>query len=824
MLKDLLEELKKIFVKKEEGLPSRSSIDSASLTRLFPYVSYDEELRCFINQTTVGWGFELPPLTGANEQQIKVLHQLLTQILKDEVDIQFVSWGSDKISPHLDHWVKLRSQKGGILASVAKARAEYYEKGAYHSLLSQGHFYVRDVRCFIFLAVKADFDETTKNTIITQRQAIEAHLSSLNIILSPIKVEQFISLMSDWICPSENTMPKKGEWDKLNPLSQQITQYDQAVTVYPTHLTVEHNNKKQQVTSYAVKKFPQKVALWNMSDLLGQLFNSSNQMPCPFFLSLNLRLLPEQNSKTKAQVKAMNLERSANSPLRKIFPKLGEEAKEWSLTREVLSEDERLMEGFYHIVTFSREEDALRNDRMIKTLLTANHWEIVNTQYLQWQTYLATFPFMFTEGLMADLRLAGRLRILRSFNAINIAPVMGEWKGFRDGNVLLPTKRGQLAFWDPFKNEAGNYNISLAAASGSGKSFFTQEYIASMLSTNGRVWVLDIGRSYQKTCELFDGQYIEFKPNAPICLNPFSRIKNMEEMRESSEMLSSLVAAMARPTGQTTDEENSFIQQALMSVFEHEKSNMNIDHLIIWFKEHDDPRSKNLGSLLFNYSSEGSYGKYFIGKSNIDLDNRFVVLELEELKNNKSLMQVVLLLLLFQINVTMYLGDRSIRKSCIIDEAWDLMDGENKQAAKFIETGYRRARRYNANFFTITQSVQDYFKNPQSQAAYTNSAWMILLRQESEQIDQVKDNKQFTMDAFTERSLRSLSTTKDYSEVMIRGSMGISLHRFIVDYFTRILYSSKGLHVTAVEKYKKQGMTLDEAVAKVAQEEYGDIA
>ena len=186
-------------------------------------------------------------------------------------------------------------------------------------------------------------------------------------------------------------------------------------------------------------------------------------------------------------------------------------------------------------------------------------------------------------------------------------------------------------------------------------------------------------------------------------------------------------------------------------------------------------------------------------------------------------MQVVLLLLLFQINVTMYLGDRSIRKSCIIDEAWDLMDGENKQAAKFIETGYRRARRYNANFFTITQSVQDYFKNPQSQAAYTNSAWMILLRQESEQIDQVKDNKQFTMDAFTERSLRSLSTTKDYSEVMIRGSMGISLHRFIVDFFTRILYSSKGLHVTAVEKYKQQGLTLDEAVAKVAQEEYGDI-
>ena len=152
------------------------------------------------------------------------------------------------------------------------------------------------------------------------------------------------------------------------------------------------------------------------------------------------------------------------------------------------------------------------------------------------------------------------------------------------------------------------------------------------------------------------------------------------------------------------------------------------------------------------------------------------------------------------------------------------MDGENAAAAKFIETGYRRARRYNANFMTITQSVNDYFKNAQSQAAYDNSAWKVILRQEDESIDELKKNKHFTMDAYTERLLRSITTTKEYSELIIKGSMGLSVHRFIVDPFTRILYSSKGSHVARVSELQKQGLSLVEAVNTVTNEEFGRAA
>jgi conjugal transfer ATP-binding protein TraC len=73
-------------------------------------------------------------------------------------------------------------------------------------------------------------------------------------------------------------------------------------------------------------------------------------------------------------------------------------------------------------------------------------------------------------------------------------------------------------------------------------------------------------------------------------------------------------------------------------------------------------------------------------------------LELQELKAKKDLQRIVLLSLMYQISETMYLGDRSQQKTCLIDEAWDLLGSDNATTGKFIETGFRTARKHKANF------------------------------------------------------------------------------------------------------------------------------
>ena len=232
-------------------------------------------------------------------------------------------------------------------------------------------------------------------------------------------------------------------------------------------------------------------------------------------------------------------------------------------------------------------------------------------------------------------------------------------------------------------------------------------------------------------------------------------------------------------------------EKALKAAWKMKANNATMTTVTEWLAEQKDATCQNLSHLLYPYTKDGMYGRYFEGPCSIQLDNPFVVLELEELKAKKDLQKIMLLVLMYQISERMYLGSRSQMKSCIIDEAWDLLGGENEGAAKFIETGYRRARRYNANFVTITQSINDYFKNATSIAAYENSDNNIILGQKTESLDQIKESKRLNMDAFTERLFKSLKKTDEYSECVIKSPSGLSVHRIILDPYSRIFIPLK---------------------------------
>ena len=231
---------------------------------------------------------------------------------------------------------------------------------------------------------------------------------------------------------------------------------------------------------------------------------------------------------------------------------------------------------------------------------------------------------------------------------------------------------------------------------------------------------------------------------------------------------------------------------------------------------------QRLSHLLYSYTKDGRYGKYFEGDCSLDFNNPFVVLELEELKGKEQLQAIVLLTLMHQITEAMYLGERSIPKSCIIDEAWDLLGDGDSRVAKFIETGYRRARRYYGRFVSITQSINDYFKHPAAIAAFENADWKIILSQKGEAIDALKTTERFHMDGHTERLLRSLRKTEHYSECLIKGPNGVSVHRILFDPIARLLYSSKGEDYTKVKALETQGLSLKGAIEHIAKPDTAD--
>ena len=81
-------------------------------------------------------------------------------------------------------------------------------------------------------------------------------------------------------------------------------------------------------------------------------------------------------------------------------------------------------------------------------------------------------------------------------------------------------------------SSASNYNCAVFAQSGSGKSFLTSDMITGYLSEGAQVFVIDIGRSYEKLCGLMGGEFVVFDEKSGISLNPFSRVTDIDEDME----------------------------------------------------------------------------------------------------------------------------------------------------------------------------------------------------------------------------------------------------------------------------------------------------
>ena len=717
------------------------------------------------------------------------------------------------VTGSLDQFEAERSGRGEIFEWLAKKRTEFLKAGVNESLISSGNFVIRNFRLFIVVSIQSKISDAMSMKLMELRDSITSSLKSINLPTHNLGVEDFLSLMNDLINPSSNIYPAKQKWNQYDSLSLQLTDPEYKTTALPNCVRFASEQENIEVRALTVKTWPNEARFSSMIDGIGQLFNASLQIPCPFVISFSLRVSNNEKATMKAQYKFMNIDKTAKSPLARFKPLIHKEHQDWDYVRTRLAEGDKLVKAFYQILIYVPEKTASSCERKVRDLYMANGWKLRKEVYLQFQSWLAMLPMRMSEGMYDDLDLMGRMRTLTASNAINLAPIHGEWKGSPTPSLLLPGRRGQLATWNPFDNTEGNFNIAIAAASGKGKSMFTQEYITCLIGSGAKVWVIDVGRSYEKTCKMLGGTFVEFIPDQRISLNPFTFIKDFES---SLAMLKPLLAVMARPTGNTSDEETSFLEKALKAAWDEKGNDASITTVAEWLKEQNNGICRNLSDLLYTYTKDGMYGRYFDGPSNIDLDNVFVVLELQELKSKKDLQKIILLVLMYQISEAMYLGSRSQIKSCVIDEAWDLLGGENDSAAKFIEIGYRTARRYKANFVTITQSINDYFKNATSRAALENSDYSIILGQKPESIDQLKSSGRFNLTPFSERLFKSLRKTDDYSECIIKDPVGMSVHRIVFDPYSRILYSSKGDEFEAVNKLVAQGNSLRDSIDIVA--------
>ena len=792
----------------------RQLTEYSPLQSLLPYQTYEPARKLFLNDDSIGLGFELMPLTGCSEDEIERLVSMFNDKLPDYGDLHIQLISSNKIGDILDRFYKARQTKN---EKLALKRKEYYRRVTRKSINRGMPFYLRDYRLFLYYSepIKQN-QELQFESIENIREAFRTSLTSITIV-NDVTVELFISILKDILNPNLDIYPSKANYDKLNRIAMQVLNSDTSFDVNENNLKVLANDAEFIIQNYNVESYPEQVALWQAGENIGKILEPSMQPSCPIIINHHLRSIDKTKSYERALTQCLRTEKKANSPLARLLPSLPAQYREWKVLADYLSGTKSMAMVSYQITTISQKENHIQDAIRIKDLYASNGYKISSDKYFQFPSFLQNLPFLMTSGLHTDLKYYSRFKTMSMFNAVNIMPLLAEYKGTANAaGLMFVGRRGQIANWSNFSNRDGNYNIAIAAKSRAGKSFLMQELIFDVLCQDGIVRVIDLGHSYEKFCKLVNGQYIEMTQG--VCINPFTHVV---DITKSLSQIKSIVATMAHPSGNISDKELSFIANSIQSAWDKKGNCATITDIALALSTVDDPVAKDLIILLQKYSKGGQFESYFEGRSTIDVKNPFIVFELEELKDKADLKSVVVLSIMLQITEEFYGLSRNIKKLCVIDEAWDLLHS-SKQATEFIETGYRRMAKQNAAIATLVQSINDYFRNEMGIAIYENSDNQLILAQLDSTIDQLKNNQRLKFTPYEERLLRSFAGTNQYKECLIRTPSGTSLVRVLFDPFTRILYSTKGEEFEEVKNLVAEGCSMEEAVGLVAAKVYGD--
>jgi conjugal transfer ATP-binding protein TraC len=782
------------------------------LCDLFPYESYDETYSLFINDDSVGFVLETPPLVGSSDTIQKELSNIFLHILPEDSGIQFMLWADPHIGDMCDAYIKAREGSGEILEELAKHRSDYLKSLTFNSKMSP--YVLRNFRCVISFTMKV---ETTTNRIALERvyRIMQQVLSTFEMVgMSPTvwKPDDLINTLHGILYPDMNdTNAATYRWNPLNRLSDQLHDPSSNLVVEDTGLYLKDRSMVAKVMKVA--QYPYEWSLGAMKLLIGDEQRDLAQIPCPFILHYGVYIPKQDRFREKVMAKASYVERQANSPIGKHLTSIQREAAELAFVKGELEKDGRIIYTQMSLVLLSTPEEVTKAENIVTNYFASKEWKLKPVTFTTLPAFLMVMPMMWEEERVKDVLSLQMLKKTLSTEATNLLPIQGEWHGTQTPAMLFAGLNGQVFNWFPFDNNSGNYNVAVIGKSGSGKSVKMQDLSVSTLGVGGQVFILDVGRSFEKMCIAFKGQYIQFNSHINICLNPFSSlpVDSPEETKDSLAALRSILALMAAPTRGLSDIESSILEEAMNAVWQDYGTDTTISTIADYLSASQDARSKDIGRMLFPYTKEGNYGRFFNGKSNVDLDDRLFVVEFSELESRPDLRSVILQSMSLKITDRVYKSDRSYPQMLIVDEASDHL--KNIHESKLFDTATRRFRKYQASIVIGTQTVDDFFQNAGAEAAFNNCEWNCFFNQKSSAIEILRKNNKLVLTPRQETLLKSLKTVHGkYSEVMICGAEGYAVGRLILDPFSIMMYSTKGQEYTLVKKLVDQGYSVNEAI------------
>jgi len=821
---------------------SNKILESYGMHQIFKYDMYDEEVGLFFNEGTIGFCLEIIPQTGANDDMVNRLLTMFTPI-PPETGIQIQTFGNTVFDGMVTRYYRIRqeAQEKGLIDSfgieLAKKRIDHITQNIGGPLYgTQSNFSIKKPTVVISVtrdgamdnAEEIDLMVRLKNSMLSALK--QAELPAFHMDVTDLITHLFVILNPE-ILFNRFSMPVI-EYDEHKRIKEQITKIGHNAEVRRKSIVFgpipEKGEKDERVAMrhFGVSRYPKRKQLFEMGEIIGAMFDDSLQYPCPYIITCGIYTLDANKTETMARMKHTRAKQNADSQMAKFQPEYAEIERDWGSVVFHTSNGGAMCE-VYHMITLIAPLSKIETySQTAMNIWSKNRFSIIPLDFIQLASLYVSCPMTFNKGVRDDLKKLKIITTKTTINAVDMSPLIGEWQGVGDPVVMLFGRKGTPCFLDFYANTDGNYNLYVCGVSGAGKSVLLLEILAAYRAIGAQLFILDVGRSFKNFVDLAQGTTFDFNAGRRLCMNPWSWIQVVEEEEEGGlntfqqelQMLLPIYAKMASPHHGLTAYQSSLMSEALTETWEKFGNNNNVDNVqnyLLQIKDETGERvdrvAFELGKQLQPFTSKGMYGSYFNGQANISFDNDVIYLELEELKSAPELRAVVMFCVTSRIMKEMYLS-RDRKKLCFIDEAWQLL-GDDPETAKFIEEGYRRARKYGGIFGIGTQGISDAFKNEASQAAYTNADWKIFLRQDEKNFQELIDSQKISFTPYMQQLIKSLRKVNGmYAEMIVSSPRGEQLLRHIPDEFSLAMASTNAADYTRMDQLMKQGNTTIQAI------------
>ena len=348
-----------------------------------------------------------------------------------------------------------------------------------------------------------------------------------------------------------------------------------------------------------------------------------------------------------------------------------------------------------------------------------------------------------------------------------------------DTGVLLGINRhnNSLCIVDLFDTKKNkNANLNLLGTSGAGKTFTMQLLALRMRMRGIQCYIIAPikGHEFRRACNRIGGQFIKIAPGSPHCINimeirhTISPEMELIDELDYSEMdsllaqkIQQLMIFFSLLIPDMTNEEEQMLDEALIRTYgkfgiTHDNDSVYEDRNTVPPKMKTMPilgdlheelqkneMTKRIAVIVSRFVTGSAQS--FNQQTNVDLSNKYIVLDLSELKG--KLLPVGMMIALDYVWDKIK-SDRTKKKAIMIDEIWQLIGaGSNRMAAEFCLEIFKVIRGFGGAAISATQDLSDFFgleDGRYGRAIINNSKNKIILNLEPDEAEFVRDTLKLT--------------------------------------------------------------------------------